>query len=82
MQNTTLTPQNDTVFALDIGTRTVVGIVGSQADEPSGDGGFNMLDYVVEAHPKRAMIDGQIEDIRQVARVVSKVKDQLQQRTG
>ncbi|MDR0196968.1 MAG: pilus assembly protein PilM [Oscillospiraceae bacterium] len=72
-----LKPQGDAVFALDIGTRTVVGIIGEQKDDI-----FAVTDYVVEPHPKRAMIDGQIEDIRQVARMVGRVKEQLQERTG
>jgi cell division ATPase FtsA len=77
-----LVPQNNVVFALDIGTRTVVGIVGEQAETASGTSVFNMLDCVMEPHPKRAMIDGQIEDIRQVARIVGQVKEQLESRTG
>ncbi|MCL2036484.1 MAG: pilus assembly protein PilM [Oscillospiraceae bacterium] len=83
MQKTeNLKPQGDVVFALDIGTRTVVGIVGEQVENESGVGMFNMLDYVVEPHPKRAMIDGQIEDIRQVAKITAKVKEQLSERCG
>jgi len=73
-----LKPQGDAVFALDIGTRTVVGIVGV----PDDDGNFNMLDYVVVPHTKRAMIDGQIEDIRQVAKIVGQVKEKLQEKSG
>jgi len=78
----TLTPQKNTIFALDIGTRTVVGILGEQDESLPGAGVFTMRECVVEAHPKRAMIDGQIEDIRQVAKVVGQVKEQLQSRTG
>ncbi|MDR1753907.1 MAG: rod shape-determining protein [Eubacterium sp.] len=69
--------QGDAIFSLDIGTRTVVGIYGEAADEM-----FALKDYVVEEHPKRAMIDGQIEDIKQVAKVVSKVKETLEERNG
>ena len=82
MKTDGLKPQGDVVFALDIGTRTVVGILGRQEESETGTGIFTMIDYVVEAHPKRAMIDGQIEDIRQVARVVTRVKEQLEERTG
>ncbi|MCL2633864.1 MAG: rod shape-determining protein [Oscillospiraceae bacterium] len=77
MDKSNIKPQGDVVFALDIGTRTVVGILGEQRDDV-----FEMLDYIVEPHPKRAMIDGQIEDIRQVAKIVNKVKDQLAERVG
>lgn len=65
------------VFALDIGTRSVVGIVGALKD-----GKFNVLDYEQEFHEKRAMRDGQIEDIDLVARIVGNVKEKLEQRTG
>ncbi|MCL2071248.1 MAG: pilus assembly protein PilM [Oscillospiraceae bacterium] len=82
MKAENLKPQANVVFALDIGTRTVVGVVGEQVEDAAGTGVFNMIDYVVEAHPKRAMIDGQIEDIRQVARIVSRVKEQLEERTS
>jgi cell division ATPase FtsA len=77
-----LKPQDDAVFALDIGTRTVVGVVGRQIENDTGTGVFEMLDYISEPHPKRAMIDGQIEDIRQVAKIAARVKEQLQERTG
>ncbi|QIB68397.1 cell division protein FtsA [Aminipila butyrica] len=65
------------IFALDIGTRSVVGVVGSLQD-----GNFNILDYEQEFHEKRAMRDGQIEDIDMVAQVASRVKAKLEQRTG
>ncbi|MBN7773736.1 cell division protein FtsA [Clostridium aminobutyricum] len=65
------------VFALDIGTRSVVGVVGALKD-----GKFNVLDYEQEFHEKRAMRDGQIEDIDLVARIVGNVKAKLEQRTG
>lgn len=67
----------DCVFALDIGTRSVIGIVG----RPQGDL-FQILATEVQEHPQRAMIDGQIEDIRQVARVAGMVKERLEERLG
>ena len=70
-------PQGDLVFALDIGTRTVVGVLGQLIDEK-----YRIIDYVSEPHTKRAMVDGQIEDIKQVAKIVSKVKSQLEERNG
>ncbi|MCL2108944.1 MAG: pilus assembly protein PilM [Oscillospiraceae bacterium] len=75
--NPPLTPQSDRIFALDIGTRTVVGIVGEQSDDE-----FILSEYFVEPHSKRAMIDGQIEDVKQVAKVVAKVKGRLEELTG
>lgn len=65
--------QGDLIFALDIGTRTVVGTVGKSHDDI-----FEILDSVSAAHTKRAVIDGQIEDIDEVAKVVKKVKTQLE----
>lgn len=65
------------VFALDIGTRTVVGLIGSYVEDR----------FVVEAHaaihhPERAMYDGQIHDIEKVAKVVKRVREQLEAETG
>lgn len=69
--------QGDKIFALDIGTRTVVGIVG----ERDGDK-FRVLEYVVVPHTRRAMVDGQIEDIKQAAKIVGQVKQQLEEKMG
>lgn len=67
----------DPVFALDIGTRSIIGVVGV----PEGDL-FHVLAIERMDHPKRAMIDGQIEDIEQTARVASAVKTRLEKRLG
>jgi cell division protein FtsA len=76
---TKLIPQEENViFSLDIGTRTVVGIVSKTND----DGYFEVLASVSEAHTVRAMIDGQIEDIKQVAKVAETVKTKLESLTG
>ncbi len=65
----------DLIFSLDIGTRTVVGIVGKMVDEM-----FHIIDHEVIPHSKRSMMDGQIEDIEEVAKVVAKVKEALEKR--
>lgn len=70
-------PQGDTVFALDIGTRTVVGVLGRM----DGDV-FRVKDTEVVPHLKRAMIDGQVEDIEQVAKVAAAVKENLEKRNN
>lgn len=62
-------------FGLDIGTRTVVGVVGYR----DGDE-FVLVDYECRAHEERAMMDGQIHDIQKVARVVYEVKSALEKR--
>lgn len=72
-----LKPQGDLVFALDIGTRTVVGMLGRYVDEK-----FCLDDYISVPHTKRAMVDGQVEDIKQVAKIVSQVKAALEERNG
>ena len=67
----------DLVFALDIGTRSVVGVVG----RPVGDR-LKVLDVEMAEHGKRAMMDGQIDDIKQVATLAKTVTDRLAGRLG
>ena len=67
--------QGNLIFSLDIGTRTVVGIVGEEID-----GVFHIVDAVSIPHTKRAMIDGQIEEIEEVAKIVKQVKTELESR--
>ena len=69
---------NNLVFGLDIGTRSVVGTVGIKISEK---------DFIVEAmsvkeHDTRAMIDGQIHDIYMVTRTISDVKRELEDKIG
>ena len=75
--NTKKAEQGEKIFALDIGTRTVVGILG----EISGDK-YHIIDCVSVPHTKRAMVDGQIEDIKQVAKIVAEVKTQIEERNS
>lgn len=63
------------IFALDIGTRSIIGIVGRVAEER-----FQVLAIEKEEHGKRAMLDGQIEDIAQVAKVARRVTDRLEEK--
>ncbi len=67
--------QGNLIFSLDIGTRTVVGIVGKMEEDT-----FHVIEHYVVPHPKRAMIDGQIEDIEEVAKTVKKVKEALEEK--
>lgn len=67
--------QNDLVFALDIGTRSIIGLVGAVRDEK-----LHVLAIDKEEHARRAMIDGQIEDIEQVAKVARHVKERLEKK--
>lgn len=68
---------NDLIFALDIGTRTVVGIAGVQEKDK-----FKVLAAEIIEHKSRAMLDGQVHDIEKVADVVREVKDVLEKKTG
>lgn len=65
------------IFGLDIGTRSIVGLVGY----PTA-GSLNIVaDYVLE-HDTRAMIDGQIHDVDKVAQSIKKVKAELELKLG
>lgn len=65
--------QGDLVFALDIGTRSIIGIVGRVEGEL-----FKVLAIESQEHAKRSMKDGQIEDIDRVAQVAREVKERLE----
>ncbi|MCA1065982.1 cell division protein FtsA [Rossellomorea aquimaris] len=65
------------IFALDIGTRSVVGIILEEID-----GIFQVSDIVVEEHKKRAMLDGQIHDVPAVAEVIRSIKGQMEKKHG
>lgn len=73
-----LRPQEENeLFALDIGTRTVVGIIGHMDDN------IFCVDYAESLpHKRRAMIDGQIEDIPVVSSVVKQVRERLEAQSG
>ncbi len=67
--------KNEIVFSLDIGTRTVIGVVGELHDN-----NFKILASEVIEHEKRNMYDGQIHDINSVAEIVKNVKEKLEQK--
>lgn len=69
--------EEDLIYALDIGTRSVIGMLGRVEE-----GRVRILAVEKQPHPKRAMMDGQIEDIAQVATVVSKVTQRLEKSMG
>ncbi|MCD7032731.1 pilus assembly protein PilM [Metabacillus sp. GX 13764] len=64
-------------FALDIGTRTVVGLMLREQAE-----GYEVLDMIVEEHSERAMLDGQIHDVLEVAKVIKSIKEKLEASYG
>jgi len=65
-----------THFALDIGTRTVVGLI-VDGEEP-----LKIKAACILEHNQRSMHDGQIHDVDRVAEVVRKVKNELEEQTG
>lgn len=64
--------QGDIIFALDIGTRTVVGVLAKKTPN-----GCKVIDMETVVHEKRSMADGQIEDIESVANDIRRVKREL-----
>ncbi|MBS4216797.1 cell division protein FtsA [Bacillus sp. FJAT-49711] len=69
--------QNNKIFALDIGTRSVVGLILEENEEK-----YKVLDLVVKEHKARAMVDGQIHDIQAVSYVIKEVKELLEKTYG
>lgn len=69
--------QGDLIFALDIGTRTIIGLV-LKYEEPE----YEIIASRVIEHKTRAMLDGQIHNVREVARQVKKVKESLEDDLG
>lgn len=70
-------PQGDVIFALDIGTYSVVGVLARKTN-----GVCEILDMQTAVHEKRCMADGQIEDIPAVAEDIVKVRDELERRNS
>ena len=65
------------IFALDIGTRSVIGIVADKT--PAG---LQIIATERQEHKTRAMEDGQIHDVPQVAAVIDNVKKALIKQVG
>jgi len=65
------------IFALDIGTRTVVGVILQEID-----GHYQVLDMIIREHEERAMLDGQIHDVLAVSKVITEIKETLEKKYG
>lgn len=65
------------IFALDIGTRSVVGILLKAIGEQ-----FEFIDLEYVEHQERAMLNGQIHNAPLVSKVVKKVKEKLEERNN
>ena len=72
--NLTNLNSKDLIFALDIGTRSVIGTVGIVREKK-----FHVIAEHYIEHEERAMIDGQIHDINLVANGVRTVKNKLEE---
>ncbi len=77
MANSSIKHKEHLVFGLDIGTRSVVGTVGYMERNR-----FKVLAQKVKEHDTRAMLDGQIHDIRKVGDVIRFVKEDLELKLG
>lgn len=65
------------LFALDIGTRSVVGIILEHQHDQ-----FHVADILVKEHKERAMVDGQIHNVVLVADLIKEIKCELEQVHG
>ncbi|PID20766.1 cell division protein [Sporosarcina sp. P3] len=65
------------LFALDIGTRSVVGIILEEQNDS-----FHIVDLIAKEHKERSMIDGQIHNILSVASIIQEIKEELEQIHG
>jgi cell division protein FtsA len=66
------------LFALDIGTRSVVGII---LEEKSSES-YYVSDILMKEHSKRAMMDGQIHDVLAVSKIIAEIKEELEKKHG
>ncbi len=65
------------VFAMDIGTRSIVGLVCYPENEK-----LRVLSTEIAYHPQRDMLDGQIHNIEGVTETARSVKNSLEKRLG
>ncbi|MCL6586211.1 MAG: pilus assembly protein PilM [Anoxybacillus sp.] len=66
-----------TIFALDIGTRSVVGVILQEMN-----GTYQVVEMILKEHRERAMLDGQIHDVPAVASIIMDMKNELEQKYG
>ncbi len=68
----------DYIYALDIGTRNVVGVIAQIMDDEN----LKIVAHYAKNHRERAMYDGQIHDIDKVKKIIQEVTEKLSERTG
>ncbi len=64
-------------FALDIGTRTIIGLLVKKEKKE-----YKIINSAVSEHQTRAMLDGQIHNVAEVAAEVRKVQEDLENKSG
>ncbi|MGE5391091.1 MAG: cell division FtsA domain-containing protein [Deltaproteobacteria bacterium] len=69
--------KDNQIFALDIGTRKIVGLVMEK-----GPASYQVVDAEMIEHSTRAMMDGQIHDVEAVAAAIQEIKNRLENRLG
>jgi len=65
------------IFALDIGTQSVTGVLLQKNNQL-----FDVIDFCTKQHEERAMLDGQIHNVIQVANIITKIKESLEKDHG
>jgi len=68
---------SEKLFALDIGTRSVVGII-----LQSNQGQYHVADILIKEHKERAMVDGQIHNVLYVSELINEIKQELEATHG
>lgn len=63
------------IYALDIGTRTVIGILAEKYEST-----ITVYDTVVKEHEERAMLDGAIHDVNKVTKIVQQITNALKEK--
>ncbi len=70
--------KDNLIFSLDIGTSTIIGIIGQYINENE----FRILEFSIRKHNKRNMYDGQIHDIEGVTKIVKEIVEDLEEKIG
>ena len=69
---------DDSIFSLDIGTRTIVGAILEEDENQQ----LNLKASQVIEHKNRSMLDGQIHNVMEVAEQVKNIKHNLEEECG
>lgn len=65
------------IFGLDIGTRSVVGLLLN-----NNGTNYEILDMEIQEHDERSMVDGQIHNVMAVTKVITSIKKKLEAKHG